>query len=104
MDFTANIGTEVYSTGDGKVTKITNESTGYGKRIEIDHGFGYITLYAHLSEFNVKEGQKVKRGDVIGYVGNTGTSTAAHLHYEVHEKGRRVNPQHYYFKDRNNFV
>jgi len=99
MDFSSPIGTDVYATADGKVTKITTEKTGYGKRIEIDHGFGYKTLYAHLNEFNVKRGQKVKRGDVIGYVGNTGGSTAPHLHYEVHVKGKKVNPQHYYFKE-----
>ncbi|MCU4175754.1 M23 family metallopeptidase [Carboxylicivirga sp. N1Y90] len=99
MDFTAPTGTEIYSTGDGVVSKITNEVRGYGKRIEVDHGFGYKTLYAHLNAFNVKKGQKVKRGEVIGFVGNTGTSTAPHLHYEVIEKNRKVNPQHYYFKE-----
>ncbi|MBS2209901.1 M23 family metallopeptidase [Carboxylicivirga mesophila] len=99
MDFSAPIGTDIYATADGVVTKITNEKTGYGKRIEVDHGFGYTTLYAHLDEFNVRRGQKVKRGDVIGYVGNTGGSTAPHLHYEVHVKGKKVNPQHYYFKE-----
>jgi murein DD-endopeptidase MepM/ murein hydrolase activator NlpD len=99
MDFTAPIGTEIYSTGDGVIKRITNERTGYGKRIEVDHGFGYLTLYAHLDDFNVKVGQQVKRGDVIGYVGNTGTSTAPHLHYEVHVKDKKVNPQHYYFND-----
>ena len=99
MDFTATEGTEIYATGEGVVSRITNEVRGYGKRIEIDHGFGYKTLYAHMSKFNVKKGQKVKRGDVIGFVGNTGTSTAPHLHYEVIEKGRKVNPQHYYFKE-----
>ncbi|MCG8581841.1 MAG: M23 family metallopeptidase [Bacteroidales bacterium] len=99
MDFSAPIGTDIYATADGKVTKITTEKTGYGKRIEIDHGFGYKTLYAHLDKFNVRRGQKVKRGDVIGYVGNTGGSTAPHLHYEVHVKGKKVNPQHYYFKE-----
>ncbi len=99
MDFTAPIGTDVYSTGDGKISKITREKTGYGNRIEVDHGFGYKTLYAHLNGFNVKKGQKVKRGDVIGFVGNTGTSTAPHLHYEVHVKNKKVNPSHYYFND-----
>ncbi len=99
MDFSSPIGTDIYATADGVVTKITNEKTGYGKRIEIEHGFGYTTLYAHLDDFNVRKGQKVKRGDVIGYVGNTGGSTAPHLHYEVHVKGRKVNPQHYYFKE-----
>jgi murein DD-endopeptidase MepM/ murein hydrolase activator NlpD len=99
MDFSAPTGTDIYATADGKVTKITTEKTGYGKRIEVDHGFGYKTLYAHLSKFNVKKGQKVKRGDVIGFVGNTGGSTAPHLHYEVHVKGKVVNPHHYYFKE-----
>ncbi|WP_075591162.1 M23 family metallopeptidase [Labilibacter marinus] len=99
MDFSAPTGTEIYSTGDGKVSKITREKTGYGNRIEIDHGFGFKTLYAHLDGFNVRKGQKVKRGDVIGYVGNSGTSTAPHLHYEVHVKNRKVNPSHYYFND-----
>lgn len=99
MDFTAPTGTDIYASGEGVVSKITTEKTGYGKRIEIDHGFGYKTLYAHLNEFNVKKGQKVKRGDVIGFVGNTGGSTAPHLHYEVHVKGKKVNPQHYYFKE-----
>ncbi|MCW3804221.1 M23 family metallopeptidase [Plebeiibacterium marinum] len=99
MDFTAPTGTDIYATGDGKVSKITREKTGYGNRIEIDHGFGFKTLYAHMDAFNVKKGQKVKRGDVIGFVGNTGTSTAPHLHYEVHVKDKKVNPSHYYFND-----
>ncbi len=99
MDFTAPTGTEIYATGDGTIKRITREKTGYGNRIEVDHGFGYVTLYAHLSEFNVRKGQKVKRGDVIGFVGSTGTSTAPHLHYEVHVKNRKVNPSHYYFND-----
>ena len=99
MDFSAPKGTPVYATGDGRVKKITDSKTGFGKRIEIDHGFGYETLYGHLSKFNVKRGQKVKRGDIIGFVGNSGTSTAPHLHYEVHVKGKKVNPQLYYFND-----
>lgn len=99
MDFTAPIGTEIYATGDGTVSQLTRENTGYGNKIEIDHGFGFTTLYAHLSEFNVTLGQKVKRGAVIGYVGNTGTSTAPHVHYEVHVKNNKVNPSHYYFND-----
>ncbi len=99
MDFSAPTGTDVYATGNGVVSKITHNKTGYGNRIEIRHGYGYETLYAHLSGFNVKVGQKVHRGDIIGFVGNTGTSTAPHLHYEVHVKGRKVNPSHYYFND-----
>ncbi len=99
MDFSAPTGTDVYATGNGVVSKITRNKTGYGNRIVINHGYGYETLYAHLSRFNVKVGQKVRRGDIIGFVGNTGTSTAPHLHYEVHVKGRKVNPSHYYFND-----
>lgn len=99
MDFTAPTGTEIYATGDGKITVIKSSRRGYGKKIEIDHGFGYKTLYAHLSGFNVTRGQKVKRGDVIGYVGSTGTSTAPHLHYEVIKNNKKVDPKNYYFND-----
>ena len=99
MDFTATRGTEVYATGDGVVSKVSSSRTGYGKRIEINHGFGYVTLYAHLESFEVKRGQKVKRGDVIGHVGSTGTSVAPHLHYEVMRNGEKVNPVNYYFND-----
>lgn len=99
MDFTAPIGTEVYSTGDGVVKDVRTSRIGFGRWIVIDHGYGFETLYGHLHDFNVKKGQKVKRGSIIGYVGNSGTSTAPHLHYEVHKNGRPVNPQYYYFKD-----
>jgi murein DD-endopeptidase MepM/ murein hydrolase activator NlpD len=99
MDFTAPIGTEVYATGDGTVKEVKRSHTGFGQWIVIDHGFGYETLYGHLNEFNVKRGQKVKRGNVIGYVGSKGTSSGPHLHYEVHKNGKAVNPQYYYFKD-----
>ena len=99
MDFTAPIGTEVYSTGDGVVKSVKTMRSGYGRWIVVDHGFGHETLYGHLSQFNVKRGQKVKRGSVIGYVGNSGKSTGPHLHYEVHKNGKAVNPQYYYFKD-----
>jgi murein DD-endopeptidase MepM/ murein hydrolase activator NlpD len=99
MDFTASTGTEIYATGDGVIDLVDNSLRGYGKRIIIDHGFGYKTLYGHLSEFNVRKGQKVKRGDVIGFVGSTGTSTAPHLHYEVLKNNEKVNPVHYYFND-----
>lgn len=99
MDFTAPTGTEVYATGDGVVTVVENSLRGYGKRIVVDHGFGYKSLYAHLNDFNVRKGQKVKRGEVIGFVGSTGTSTAPHLHYEVFKNNKKVNPVHYYFND-----
>jgi len=99
MDFSAHAGTEIFATGDGVVTAVETSYSGYGKHVKIDHGFGYGSLYAHMSSFNVKVGQHVKRGDVIGYVGSTGTSTAPHVHYEVILKGKKVNPQFYYFQE-----
>jgi len=97
MDFTAPRGTPVYATGDGKIIRVDQGSAGYGKHIRIDHGFGYITLYAHLSKYNVRKYQKVKRGDLIGFVGNTGRSQAPHLHYEVHKNGTKINPINFYY-------
>lgn len=99
MDFTAPTGTDVYSTGDGIIAEIETSKRGYGNKIVVDHGFGYQTLYAHLHSIKVKYGQKVKRGDVIGTVGNTGLSTAPHLHYEILLNGEKVNPVNYYFND-----
>ncbi len=99
MDFTAPTGTEIYATGDGVVEKVKNSLRGYGKHVVVNHDFGYKTLYAHLNDFNVRRGQRVKRGDVLGYVGNTGLSTAPHLHYEVQKDDSAVNPIHYYFND-----
>lgn len=98
MDFSANTGTPIYATGNGTVIKAGWESA-YGNLIKIDHGFGYATWYAHLSKIKVRVGQKVVRGEVIGEVGNTGKSTGPHLHYEVHVKGKVVNPVNYYFMD-----
>jgi len=99
MDFTAPTGTEVYSTGNGVISTVKSARRELGNHIIVDHGFGYQTVYAHLDKFNVKVGQKVKRGDVIGYVGSTGLSTAPHLHYEVLVNGRHVDPALYYFND-----
>lgn len=99
MDFVAPRGTKIYSTGAGKVVSVRSLRTGHGKHVVIDHGFGYQTLYGHMSAFNVKVGDTVSRGHVIGYVGSTGTSTAPHLHYEVHKNGKNVDPKYYYFKD-----
>ena len=99
MDFSADTGTEIFATGDGEVVKVRRSYTGYGRHVVIKHGFGYKTLYAHMSKTLVKKGQKVKRGEVIGLVGNTGTSVAPHLHYEVFKDGKKVNPAHYYFND-----
>jgi len=101
IDFAAAIGTPIYATADGTVDNLHVSFSGYGKMLEIDHGFGYRTRYAHMHGFAVRQGQKVKRGDLIGYVGNTGLSTAPHLHYEVFVNGINANPVHYFFNDLN---
>ena len=98
MDFSAPIGTPVYATGDGKVTD-AGWNQGYGNSIDINHGYDYLTRYAHLSKIMVKKGQDIKRGDLIGLVGNTGKSTGPHLHYEVRFKGTPQNPVRFYFQD-----
>ncbi|MEO1050777.1 MAG: M23 family metallopeptidase [Bacteroidota bacterium] len=98
LDFTAPTGTPVYATGDGSI-KVARYSNTYGNVIYIDHGYGFETRYAHLSSFPVKKGQKVKRGDLIGYVGNTGRSQAAHLHYEVRYHGKAINPIDFFHRD-----
>jgi len=97
MDFTAPTGTPIYATGNGKVKRADNTASGFGNHIEIDHGYGYKTIYAHLSKYNVKRGQKVSRGDLIGFVGNTGRSVGPHLHYEVHKSERPINPINFYY-------
>ncbi len=97
MDFTAKKGTPVFATGDGVVKQADNRASGYGNHIVIRHGYGYETLYAHLTKYNCKPGQRIKRGDIIGYVGSTGRSEAPHLHYEVHKDGRVVNPLNFYY-------
>ncbi|HLT74960.1 MAG TPA: M23 family metallopeptidase [Ohtaekwangia sp.] len=99
IDFAASIGTPIYATADGVVESVQVKFSGYGKMVVIDHGFGYHTRYAHMHDFAVKKGQHVRRGDLIGYVGNTGTSTAPHLHYEVLINGRQVDPVHYFYND-----
>ncbi len=99
MDFTAPAGTDVYATGNGTVISVQSSQRGLGKNIVIDHGFGYKSIYAHLSNFNVRVNQKVQRGDIIGYVGNSGTSVANHLHYEIKLNGENVDPVNYYFED-----
>ena len=99
MDFTAPTGTDIYATGNGVIREVKSERRELGNHIIIDHGYGYTTIYAHLDRFNVRVGQKVKRGDVIGFVGCTGLSTAPHLHYEVKINGLNVDPALYYFND-----
>jgi len=97
MDFTANTGSPVYATGDGVVARADNSASGFGNHVVIRHGFGYESLYAHLSKYNCRPGKKVKRGDVIGYVGSTGRSEGPHCHYEVHKDGKVVNPLNFYY-------
>lgn len=97
MDFSAPRGTPVYATGDGMVARADNRSTGYGNHIRIEHDYGYTTLYGHLSKYNVRRGQRVKRGDIIGYVGSTGRSQGPHLHYEIFKDNKRINPINFYY-------
>lgn len=99
IDFAASKGTEVYASGDGLVVNVEKNYWGYGNVVTIDHGYGYETRYAHLSKFAVKKGQKVKRGQLVGYVGNTGKATGPHLHYEVLKNEIQVDPIHFFFND-----
>jgi murein DD-endopeptidase MepM/ murein hydrolase activator NlpD len=98
IDFSAPVGTEIYATGNGTVVSV-GRNAGYGNEIVIDHGYNYKTKYAHLSRMFVKPGQNIRRGQIIGYVGNTGKSTSPHLHYEVHKNNVPVNPIYYFFND-----
>jgi murein DD-endopeptidase MepM/ murein hydrolase activator NlpD len=97
MDFTAKVGTPIFAAGDAVVAQANNNASGYGNHVVLRHGYGYETLYAHLSKYNCKAGQRVKRGDIIGYVGTTGRSEGPHLHYEVHKDGKVVNPLNFYY-------
>ncbi|MBP1630280.1 MAG: peptidase, family [Bacteroidetes bacterium] len=99
IDFTAPTGTPIHATADGVVVEADRSGSGYGNAIKINHGFGFETLYAHLQKINVAAGKKVKRGDIIGLVGSTGLSQAPHLHYEVHQNGKQVNPVFFFFND-----
>lgn len=99
IDFTAPIGTDIYAAGNGTVKEVVYGDRGYGNYVLISHGFGYETLYAHMSKVNARPGQKVKRGDVIGKVGSTGASTAPHLHYEVIKQGTKINPINFFYND-----
>ncbi len=99
IDLTAPTGTNVYATGSGRVVNVSHSQNGYGRKVIIDHGYGYKTLYAHLSRTNVKVGQRITRGTLIGEVGTTGRSTAPHLHYEVSKNNKSENPVNYYYAD-----
>ena len=98
MDFTGTVGTPIYATGNGVVIE-SKFDKGYGRHVVIDHGFSYKTLYAHMDKILAKKGQKIKRGDVIGYLGNTGLSTGPHLHYEVRKNNKPIDPINFYFND-----
>ncbi len=99
IDFSGPTGLGIYATGDGVVIRVEKNKSGYGNNILIDHGYGYMTRYAHLHSFKVKKGQKVKRGQEIGLMGNTGKSTAPHLHYEVIKNNKTVNPINFFYND-----
>jgi len=99
MDFTAKVGTPIYATGDGRITFADYSTNGYGLHVVLDHGFDYETLYAHMSVVKVRNGQRVQRGDLLGFVGNSGLSSGPHLHYEVHKGSEAVDPANYYFND-----
>ena len=99
LDFTAPIGTPIYATADGTITDAGFNEGGYGNRVIINHGFGYETLYGHMYRIKAKAGQKIKRGEIIGYVGSTGKSTGPHCHYEVHRNGTPVDPVYYFYND-----
>ena len=99
IDFSLEKGNDIYSTADGVVKRVKSSFGGLGKHIYIDHGNGFMTLYGHLDDYLVKRGQKVKRGELIAYSGNSGRSTAPHLHYEIIKNGKKVNPVHYFFNE-----
>lgn len=99
VDFSAPVGTKIYAAGDGVVRFVEKGKSHYGNNLLIDHGFGYSTFYAHCHDIKVKPGQRVKRGEVIATVGNTGKSSGPHLHYEVRKNGRPINPIHFFFND-----
>ncbi len=97
MDFSAERGTPIYATGDGKISRADNRAAGFGNHVRIDHGFGYVSIYAHMEKISVRKGNRVKRGDIIGYVGSSGRSVAPHLHYEITKDGRKINPINFYY-------
>jgi murein DD-endopeptidase MepM/ murein hydrolase activator NlpD len=99
MDFNAPLGTPIYATADGKVIDAGFNTGGFGNRVVINHGYGYQTLYGHMLRIKARVGQDVKRGELIGYVGNTGKSTGPHCHYEVHRNGYPVDPIYYFYND-----
>lgn len=96
MDFSAERGSPIYATGDGKISRADNTAAGFGNHVRIDHGFGYVSIYAHMDKISVRRGNRVKRGDIIGYVGSSGRSVAPHLHYEITKDGKKIDPINFY--------
>jgi len=96
MDFSAERGSPIYASGDGKISRSDNKAAGFGNHVRIDHGFGYVSLYAHMDKISVRKGNRVKRGDIIGYVGSSGRSVAPHLHYEISKDGKKIDPINFY--------
>ena len=99
IDFSAQLGTEAYATGDGVVSDVEKGHWGYGNMVTVDHGYGYKTRYAHLQKAAVRKGQKVKRGQLIGFIGNTGKTTGVHLHYEVLKNDVQIDPINFFYND-----
>jgi murein DD-endopeptidase MepM/ murein hydrolase activator NlpD len=99
LDFSAPQGTPIYATADGTIMVAGNIGNGYGNHVVIDHGYGYQTLYGHMVRVKASRGQRVKRGDLIGYVGSTGKSTGPHCHYEVHKNGQKLDPVYFFYND-----
>jgi murein DD-endopeptidase MepM/ murein hydrolase activator NlpD len=99
LDFAAPIGTPIYATADGTVTTAGNKGNGFGNHVIINHGYGYETLYGHMVRVKSREGQTVKRGEIIGYVGSTGKSSGPHCHYEVHKNGQKIDPIYFFYND-----
>lgn len=98
IDYAAQVGVPVYATGKG-IVKAALYQSGYGKVVKINHGYGYLSVYAHLNKYIVSTGDTIKRGQLIGYVGNTGVSTGPHLHYEIRKNNRTQNPLYFYIDD-----
>ncbi len=99
LDFTAPQGTPIYATADGVIKTAGLSDGGYGNYVVIDHGYGYETLYGHMVRIKARRGQRVKRGEVIGYVGSTGKSTGPHCHYEIHKNGQKLDPVYFFYND-----
>jgi murein DD-endopeptidase MepM/ murein hydrolase activator NlpD len=99
LDFAAPQGTPIYATADGTVSTAGNTGNGYGNHVIINHGYGYETLYGHMVRVKARNGQAVKRGEVIGWVGSTGKSTGPHCHYEVHKYGNKIDPIYFFYND-----